>query len=854
MSVSARARRVAIVLGVVLAVVTAPVWAQALSGLVPVTGSVPMETNSGLTVTVGGASDLAGSDFLNDDTLRIETDQGNLTAEAIASAEATVQAGDITGPYTNVTAIDAASAQILLAPDDKANLTVSGGITDAAWRDYGTDTGQTAAVISGSGSSTITAYGLPSDTRVWAIDAQTGQLVAQDVTDANGEGIFSFNASTGSHAVALPNGELKQSWSDTDRHLRFVTTDVDTTLPASAVAGDGLNVTVTGTNALATDGLFPYANTVDVRTGFGSVEFTASGTAAATVADTDLEGPFTNLTDVDASSTTITADPGDKAQLSINGDADAVAWSDYAPDDGQADAVISGPDGTSSEVTFYGLEAGQTYTAWSPDSGTPIDVAQANDYGQVTFTVDHSSETLYLQEGDQSRAPGQDNPSPTGDLDTEPSELSVEVTDEDFPDDEVAVTIDLDGTQIHTETVTGPSTVTTTIPSEGLTGGEHTWTVNTTDRFGNTRIEQYIYRTPAELEIRNETNPSELITDPINATVRFYGPEQVYERQTDTGTLNLTGLPITQPLVVEVEASADYTGRTVYFNEGDIYEQQTVYLLNNSLETVAARFTLNDPTGTYDENSVLYISRPINDSGTITWQTIHADQFGVEGVTADLQSDQRYRLRITDADGGTSQDLGPYRTDVSETVEITPASPGVSFDTKTDGIEFGAELDNTTLTWSYADLEGETDELTVWIHERGNPDNQLVANETYLNVQNASGQTFLTVNESEKEWAVNFVVDDNGGENTYQTVVTKRPGLVPDGLADSYRKIIAIGSLLLFAGALSVLNVGVGAIVFGVAAGLLWFTGWLGGVTSGVAIVAYMLVAVLVYIMKGGRL
>ena len=854
MSVSARARRAAIVLGVVLAVVTAPVWAQTLSGLVPTTGSVPMETNSGLTVTVGGASDLSGSDFVNDDTLRVETDQGNLTAEAIASADATVQAGDIEGTYTNVTAIDAASAQILLAPEDKANLTVSGGVTDAAWRDYGTDTGQTAIVVTGSGSSTITAYGLPADARVWAIDAQTGQLVAQDVTDPNGDGIFSFNASTGTHAVAVPNGELKQTWTDTDRHLRFVTGAPGVQLDASAVANDGMNVTVTGSGQLETDVLFPFSNTVNATVGTDYVEFTASGTAAATVADTDLEGDFTNLTAVDASSTTITADPSDKPQLSIDGAADAVAWSDYAADDGAADAVISGPDGTSSDVTFYDLEAGQVYTAWSPDSGTPIAVSEANQFGQVTFTVGHSTETLFLQEGDQSRAPSQDNPSPTGDLDTEPSEISVEVDDEDFPDDEVDVTIDLDGSQIHTETVTGPSTVTTPIPASGLTGGEHTWTVNTTDRFGNTRIEQYTYRTPAQLEIRNETNTTQLITDPINSTVRFYGETQIYERTTSDGTLNLTGLPINQPLVVEVEASANYTSRTVYFNTGDIYEQQTVYLLPQNVSSVAARFTLNDPTGTYDENSVLYISRPINSTGTTTWQTIHADQFGVEGVTATLEENQRYRLRITDASGGLSQDLGPYRTDVSETVEITPSSPGVEFDVAEDGIRFGAELDNTTLTWSYEDLEGTTDELTVWIHERGDPTNRLVANETYLNVQNASGQTFLTVNESEKEWAVNFIVDRDGTEDTYQTVVTKRPGLIPDGLADSYRKIIAIGALLLFAGALSVLNVGVGAIVFGVAAGLFWFTGWLGGVTSGVAIVAYMLVAVLVYITKGGRL
>lgn len=623
------------------------------------------------------------------------------------------------------------------------------------------------------------------------------------------------------------------------------------------VAPNGPALTISGDTNVSLDdpsAVFPNANTVELKTESGNITAISRGSTTLDVAANDITGAYTNVSGVDASSAALTINPEDKAKVKLSGAATAVDWADYAVDDGSVDMVITGPDGTNTDVTFYGLPADTTITALNKSNGNPLDVQTTDANGDVTFTIHHSTANILLQQGDKSSIPEQSNPSPTGKQSSEPSQLSIDVDDDDFPDDEVDVTIDLDGSQVKSTTITSASTITESIPASGLTGGTHTWTVETTDSFGNTRTEQYEYRIPGNLYIRNETRPSQLVSSPVNVTVRFIsGPDDEFtERVTDTGVVNLTGLPVDEAFVVTIRPEKNYVDRVVYFDENDIYEQQSVYLLNESYDTIETRFVLNDPTGSYSENSILYISRPINRSGVLKYRTVHADKFGVEGVTATLESDNRYRIRIA-AQDGTTQDLGPYRSDASETVEVQPSSPGVEFDKVTDEWGYGAELDNRSLSWSYFDTVNETDSLTVWIHERGDTSNQLVANETYLNLGNASGQYTLTKNESEKAWVVNFVIDRGDGDEIHGTIVSNTANLVPIDLDEGWRNVLAAGTLLLLAGSFSVLNVGVGAVVFGIAGGILWYIGMLSGVTTGAAIVLYLLVAVAVYIKQGGR-
>jgi hypothetical protein len=256
---------------------------------------------------------------------------------------------------------------------------------------------------------------------------------------------------------------------------------------------------------------------------------------------------------------------------------------------------------------------------------------------------------------------------------------------------------------------------------------------------------------------------------------------------------------------------------------------------------------LDDPTGEYSSQSVVYIEKPVNTtSGTTTYQIIIADEFGVEGVTAELQEGRRYRIRVENQAGET-QIVGPYRADTSETVNVEPGPPSINLNDYSKGWAADATLNNRTLEYLYSDPEGKTSELTVWIHQRGDTSNQLVTNTTYTNPTNVSASHILSATEKNKTWAVNFLIDRDGEEFTVTTYVSNRPGVLPD-LSREWRLIAGIGLLLLLAAAFSVLNAPVGAVIVSLVGGTMWWLGFLDGVTTGVMVVLALFVSALGHI------
>lgn len=509
---------------------------------------------------------------------------------------------------------------------------------------------------------------------------------------------------------------------------------------------------------------------------------------------------------------------------------------------------VEDPDGTNMTVTID-FDGNEILNETVEGSGTVSENVDNLDAGDHSWTVEAEDEwgqtttETYTFEYDPYE-PVLENLEPTGDLDETPDELSVDVSDRDFvlDGDEVEVNFSLNGDQIDSQNITANQTVTTSIPETGKTGGAHEWSVAATDQYGQTTEESASYRVPDTLYVRNESNASQLVDDPVDATVRFFGEEQTYERQTSDGTIDMTGLPVDQEFIVDVSASENYSDRTIHIKS--IFDQQDVYLLPDDEDSVEVRFTLNDQTGQFPSTSNLYISKPINKSGTVEFEVVHADEFGVEGVTAILEEGERYRLRI-ESPGGTTQDMGAYRADVSETVELRPDGAAIQIDPGDDGWGAEAHLDNRTLFLEYTDEDELTDSVTVEIVERGNESNQLIGNETYHNVGDLSIQHELTENESAKEWTVKFHIDRDGEEWTSIRHVTERGDLVPGDLSGQWQHIIGIGLLLLSGGAFSLLNRGVGAIMVGVIGAILWWTGWLAGATIGAAVVIYLFVAVM---------
>lgn len=454
----------------------------------------------------------------------------------------------------------------------------------------------------------------------------------------------------------------------------------------------------------------------------------------------------------------------------------------------------------------------------------------------ASFTVNHYNPVV-------------ENVQPDGDLQNPPSEISADISDKDFGGDGDTLTVDfiLDGSQIDSQTINSNGTVTTSIPSSGQTGGYHDVQIDVTDSYGQSTTGTSRYGVPDVLYIRNETNYGELV--PANGELRFIASDQVYSRSTDDGTFNMTGLPVNEDFIVEIEPTkSNYTSRTIYIQS--IYEQQTAYVLNQSAyNTIESRFILNDPTAEFGPESVLQIQKGINKSGNVVYESVKADRFGAEGVTATLHADQRYQLKIIN-ENGNEQSVGVYRSDTSETVEVQPGTPTISLNFTDTGYAYNAVLDNRTLEYMYSDPDGLTDELTVWIHERGNPSNKLMPNQTAIGIGNFSAVETLSENESEKEWVVHFIADRDGETFDAQVIVGNQEDLTPP-IDQGWQLIIGIGLLFLFAGAFSVLNAAIGAVIVSLVGGVLWYIGFLGGATTGAAVVIAIFISVISYMYKG---
>jgi hypothetical protein len=617
-------------------------------------------------------------------------------------------------------------------------------------------------------------------------------------------------------------------------------------------SGNGLSVTVDGsTDAYLVDPS-PLSSSFDVVTEAGNITFSAFGTAHAEVAVGEITGTWTNITNIDADPNDLTIDPADKSSVTVAQEIDSFNYTGtFAVDDGTVDFVYSGTSGQS-EVAITGVVADQQIVAVDADTGNYLDVATSDGSGSITFDALTNSKHAVKLQTQSLEDPILENASPTGGQSSDPSQVSVDVNDPEFDNgDSVTVTIDIDGSQVSQQTISANQSVSASISASGKTGGQHTWQVEADPKYGDTVTENYQYSVPDTLFVRNASNHSQLIKSPLSVDGTFFSDDSIVDRQGITGgTIDMSGLQVSESWIIRVEPSSDnFTTRTLWVN--NIYEQQSIYLLNKSaFSTVDSRFVLEDPGAEYDSQSILKIQKPINTSSQTEWQTVHSDAFGAEGVTAELQQGQRYRLKVRN-EQGNEQIVGPYRADVSETVTVEPGAPVIEIEDFNEGWGATAELRNNTLEYVYNDTDQETDKLTVWIHERGNVSNRLVANATYFDLGEASAQHTLTVDEKAKVWDVVFIIERNGETKTQRETVQNRPSGLFGAIPDNWRLMIGLGSLFLLAGVFSLLNAAVGAVVVSLVGGLWWWVGLLPGATSGIAVVLALLLSVLSWMRSG---
>jgi len=584
------------------------------------------------------------------------------------------------------------------------------------------------------------------------------------------------------------------------------------------------------------------------NTAIGAVDNTHGGVLDMTTTDSNGVATFTNLSNSEHAVSLETSDGG--PSLSNLNDDGSTRFANQT-----LSVDVSDPDFPSDNVTLEwyvdGNLANTTYATSNgtysatvgpfADGGHEYYVIATDGYGQSeqsqtnSFTIEHF-------------APVVSDVEPSGDLDTEPNDISAQVNDTDFAydGDSLTVTFTLDGSQIDQQTITSNQTVSTSIPSNGQTGGEHDVTISVDDDYSNSDSASSAYRVPDTLFVRNESKYSQLVA--ADGQVRFFTEGDVYTRSAGNGKVNLTGLPVNKNFIVEVQPTKEnYTDRTVYLQS--IYEQTDVFVLNTSAyPTIQSRFVLDDPTGEYDSSTVVQIQRVVNVSGNDEYRTIAADEFGTEGVTVTLEEDQRYEIAVVGPDGDT-QSVGPYRSEIGETVSVRPSPASVNLTQGQDGFAYGSNLNNDTLEYQYQDPLQDTDKLTVWIYERGNQSNLLQPNETAFDLGNYSGIATLSGEEINTEWQVAFVIERNG--NTFVVTQSKsnRADLTPP-VGDNWLQIVGISILILFAGAFSVLNARIGAVIVSLVGGILWFIGFLGTAATGASVTIAIFIAVIGY-MRG---
>ncbi|MDR9431758.1 MAG: hypothetical protein RI568_13810 [Natronomonas sp.] len=649
------------------------------------------------------------------------------------------------------------------------------------------------------------------------------------------------------------------------------TVPIDNGVPL--VSPDGMAVTVDGSTNANLEDPFTLGGTVNVRTTDGNATFYSAGAAEATIHKDDIEGTYTTVTAIDAGSNSIQIDPDDKQQVTVAQEITQIEWTDTnAADDAARDFSYeaSGP----GEVTLNNAPASTTLYAVN-GAGYILDQGTSDSGGTVTFDeLDSGDHDVYLQTG-LNKDPILENASPQGDLTSEPTEFSVDVSDPNLGNgDAVTVVINYEGTQQHSETITSNQTVTTSVPTEATQGGAHSWSVETDDDFGGSTDASYSYNVPSQLTFREETPPHNAIqgaTDPITVEATFFEDIEddpvIINRTTTDGTINLDGLPVSSEFAVSVTAPGYHT-RTVRLE--DIYTQNDIYLIEKNAETtVENRFVVNDRTGDFPpEETTISIEAPVNESlfdanaNGFSWVTVSGDDLGAdEAFVDDLVEEKRYRI-IVENGQGDQRNLGSYTPETTGTIELNIGSIEVAPeepDSVASSAQWLNESNDPTVRVEYNDTAMATETLYVNIYEYGNESNVLVDNQSFSGPFGTfSHVEDVPVAENDTTWVVEVRGDrvENADGEAVSNVLFKDyvgPNVsVLTGLPPWLVTIIFVGMMWAVAGLFSQVNGHVGGLVVAGLGGMFWFVGLVPSYLGGGVVVLALLTAGILFI-RGAR-
>jgi len=397
-----------------------------------------------------------------------------------------------------------------------------------------------------------------------------------------------------------------------------------------------------------------------------------------------FNGTWTNLSSLDVSSNTLTVDINDKQRIEIQGETDSISYQEVGVNDGTTDFQYAGSSGLTT-LTIHGVPASTQIAAEDTLNQDLLDVSTSDPSGVVTFSLPNSQHTVRLTTG--SSSPSLSNGQPSGSLDSEPTTVSADISDSDFPYDEVTVEFEIDGTVVGSDTVSSAGTASVDISSESFDGGTHNVVATATDAYGNTDSISFSFDVPSNVTIYNESAPDQKIENSQVDLKFFYeegGSFQSTTKKTTNGVVNLSGLPVNRPIVAQAEAGG-YRPRRIFIES--LYEQQSLYLLPENETRTQTTFKLQDFSGDFPQDTtVLKVQRPIDDGN---YTTVLGDYFGATGqFPGELAFNERHRLVLLNTETGKTRDLGSYTPltsgeqdlAVSVSGQIQPIGTGGSLD------------------------------------------------------------------------------------------------------------------------------------------------------------------------------
>jgi len=346
---------------------------------------------------------------------------------------------------------------------------------------------------------------------------------------------------------------------------------------------------------------------------------------------------------------------------------------------------------------------------------------------------------------------------------------------------------------------------------------------------------------PSELEVRNEANPDELITE--NASLRFRaffddddGDEQVIEREVTDGTVDLEGLPADEQIVVTVrEENADFVFRRILLD--NIVSQSQIYLLPTDEPAAEVEFRVEDQTGRFDAGSTrFFVEKAITQDGETDYRTISGDELTAGGAFPTILEDsERYRLRVEN-DAGEQRVLGSYVVQGAQQEVIPIGDVEFSGDIE-DGAAMQASLreapDGSDHTHEarivYVDPSGETDELEISITDSDGTELRPTTTETLGGDADIYVETFPLDDDFDPEQdTATVTVDAASGLET--ETFERTLGDIPDVFQDvpinpQLLELLALGSIVAVIGLLVIVSPPLAALVGPGYAGLLVLIG-----------------------------